>query len=142
VTGGRAADEQGRRLALAADLTWRARRAAGAADDLPALARRLAAVAPAVERAHRVRFDPPYPGAGGAVEDVRGGRRLVLVCRALGAGGAVEAVVFTTLIEGRAPLVSVAPPEATVSGGGLQPRARGVPARQSEPTRGGPWRPR
>jgi hypothetical protein len=109
VTGGRAADEQGRRLALAADLTWRARRGAGPEDDLPALARRLAAVAPAVERAHRVRFDPPYPGASDGVEAVRGGRRLVLRCRALDAHGSPEAVVYTTLIAGRAPLVSVAP---------------------------------
>src|SRR5215210_2885293 len=98
-----AAGEQGRRLTLAADLTWRARRCAAGADgeDLPALAGRLEAIAPVVERAHRVRFDPPYPGAGG-VEDVRGGRRLVLTCRAVVERGEPAAVVFTTLIAGRA----------------------------------------
>jgi hypothetical protein len=120
------ADEQGRRLTLAADLTWRARRCAAGGDgeDLPGLAGRLEAIAPDVERAHRVRFDPPYPGAG-AVEDVRGGRRLVLTCRALDASGAPAAVVFTTLIAGRAPLVSVAPYR---------------PALSRHTTRGGPWR--
>jgi hypothetical protein len=111
VTGGPALDEPGRRLTLAADLTWRARRCAAGADedDLPSLERALEAIASAVERAHRVRFDPPYPGASDGVEAVRGGRRLVLRCRALDAHGSPEAVVYTTLIAGRAPLVSVAP---------------------------------
>jgi hypothetical protein len=111
VTGGSALDEQGRRLTLAADLAWRAPRCAREAESdaaLPDLARRLAAIGPPVERAHRVRFDPPYPGAG-AVEDVRGGRRLALTCRALGDDGVPEAVVFTTLIGGRAPQVNVGP---------------------------------
>jgi hypothetical protein len=107
---GSALGEQGRRLTLAADLTARARRCARAAgDDLPGLARRLEGIAAEVERAHRVRFDPPYPGASDGVEAVRGGRRLVLRCRALDAHGSPEAVVYTTLIAGRAPLVSVAP---------------------------------
>ena len=142
MTAGPAAAEQGRRLALAADLTSRARRCArDGGDDPPALARRLEAIAPAVERAHRVRFDPPYPGAGGGVENVRGGRRLVLACRALGAAGAPEAVVVTTLIEGRAPLVSVAPPATALTAGGLGGTARGVPAPGGQRTRGGPWRP-
>jgi hypothetical protein len=141
VTAGSAAADQGRRLALAADLTSRARRCAReAGDDLPALARRLAGIAPAAERAHRVRFDPPYPGTGG-VEDVRGGRRLVLACRALGADGAPEGVVVTTLIEGRAPLVSVAPPATALTGDGLPGAARGVPAPGGQRTRGRPWRP-
>ena len=111
MSGGPALDEQGRRLTLAAHLTWRARRCVAGADgeDLPALARALEAIAPAVERAHRIRFEPPYPGASEGVEDVRGGRRLVLTCRAVSAGGAPEAVVYTTLIAGRKPLVSVAP---------------------------------
>src|SRR4051794_6048016 len=112
VTGTPAA-EQGRRLALAADLGARARRcAAGATADLPALAERLRAAGPAVERTHGVRFEPPYPGAAGGVEDVSGGRRLVLACRALDAGRAPEAVVFPPLIAGRPPRVSVAPPGA------------------------------
>jgi hypothetical protein len=112
VTGGPALEEHGRRLTLAASLTWRARRCAAqtADEDLAALGRALAAIGPPVERAHRVRFEPPYPGAGDGVEEVRGGRRLLLRCRALGEDGATEAVVFTTLIDGREPLVSVAPP--------------------------------
>jgi hypothetical protein len=116
-----AAEPQGRRLTLAADLTWRARRCGAdvPSADLPALARRLAAIGPPVERTHHVRFDPPYPGAGG-VENVRGGRRLVLTCRALGEDGLPEAVVFTTLIRGRAPLVNVGPATA-----GAEPRSEG-----------------
>ena len=51
------------------------------------------------------------------MEEVRGGRRLVLACRAVGAGGAPEAVVFTTLIAGRPPHVSVAPPGADPGAG-------------------------
>jgi len=43
--------------------------------------------------------------------------RLVLACRAVGAGGAPEAVVFTTLIAGRPPHVSVAPPGADPGAG-------------------------
>jgi hypothetical protein len=111
VSGDPALDEQGRRLTLAADLTWRARRCAAGAerDDLPSLARALAAIAPAVERTHRIRFEPAYPGTSDGVEDVRGGRRLVLSCRAVDARGAPAAIVFTTLIAGREPLVSVAP---------------------------------
>jgi hypothetical protein len=115
LSDGAPAVAQGRRLALAADLTWRARRCAAGApyDDLPTLAARLAAAGPPVERAHRVRFDPPYPGTSEGVEDVRGGRRLVLACAAVDAGGAPEAAVFTTLIAGRAPLVSVGPDPGT-----------------------------
>jgi hypothetical protein len=139
---GSALGEQGRRLTLAADLTARARRCARAAgDDLPGLARRLEGIAAEVERAHRVRFDPPYPGAGDGVRAVRGGRRLVLACRALTAAGVVEAVVLTTLIEGRPPQVSVAPPRTAPPAGGLQPGARGVPAPPEATDEGGPWRP-
>jgi hypothetical protein len=107
--------EQALRLALAAELTHRARRAAaGAETDLVALARALRGVAGPVARAHRLEFSPPYPGATGGVEEARGGRRLVLACRALDAAGRPAAVVFTTLIEGRAPQVTVAPPAAPI----------------------------
>jgi hypothetical protein len=129
MSGGSAAEEQGRRLTLAADLSWRARRCASAeedGEDLPALADRLQAIAADVERAHRVRFDPPYPGASPGVEDVRGGRRLVLTCHAVAGSGAPEAVVHTTLIAGREPLVSVAPYR---------------PELNRATTEGGPWRP-
>jgi hypothetical protein len=117
------AGAQGRRLTLAADLTSRAHRCWARApdDDLPAVAARLTEAGPPAERAHRVRFEPAYPGTGAGVEEVRGGRRLVLTCRALGEDGAPEAVVFTTLIGGRAPQVSVAPhphEHSPQSGGG------------------------
>jgi hypothetical protein len=85
---------QGLRLMLAAELTRRARDA----EDL-------AAIAAPVERAHRVRFEPPYPG-----EEAAG----VLACRALDADGTVVGVVLTTLVEGRAPAVSVGPPVTRV----------------------------
>ena len=112
---------QARRLALAAELTRRAARAVGdriAADaDLAALARDLAAIAAPVERAHRLRFAPPYPGVTGGVEELRGGRRLVLACTAPGPGGAPEAVVFTTLIAGRPPQVAAAPAGTPIPAG-------------------------
>jgi hypothetical protein len=115
---------QALRLALSAELTRRAARCAGerlpagaGAAELVAAGRRLAEIAPAVERAHRLRFDPPYPGVTGGVEELRAGRRLVLACTALGAGGAPEAVVFTMLIAGRAPQVAAAPAGAPVPAG-------------------------
>ena len=111
--------EQARRLTLAADLTRRAVRCAdGAAPDdavgLLALAGRLAAVAAPAERAHRVRLEPAFPGVSAGVEEVAGGRRLVLACRAFGADGDPVAVVFTTLAAGRPPAVAVSPPAAPI----------------------------
>jgi hypothetical protein len=117
--------EQARRLALAAELTHRAARRAAdvptagagradATDPLVALALRLAGIEAPVARAHRLRFAPPYPGATGGVEETAGGRRLVLACTALDARGRAVAVIFTTLIAGRAPQVAAAPPGATV----------------------------
>jgi hypothetical protein len=112
---------QARRLALSAELTRRAARAAGeridrAADAaaLVAIARALDAIAAPVERAHRLRFAPPYPGVTAGVQEAGGGRRLVLACTVLDAGGAAEATVFTTLIAGRAPLVTAAPAGAEI----------------------------
>jgi hypothetical protein len=57
----------------------------------------------------RVRFDPPYPGvtAGPVLAGKR--LRLVLACRAHDGNGELG-TVFTTLIAGRKPTVSVAPP--------------------------------
>ena len=110
-------DRQALRLALGAELTHRAARSVGervAADDLRALAARLAEIAPPVERAHRLRFEPPFPGVTGGVEDLRGARRLVLACTAFDADGAPAAVVFTTLISGRAVQVSAAPAAAPI----------------------------
>jgi hypothetical protein len=112
---------QALRLALGAELTHRAGRIAGAriaaGADLAALARELAALAAPVERAHRLRFDPPFPGVTGGVEELRGARRIVLACTALEAGGAPAAVVFTTLIAGRPPQVSAAPADAAIPPG-------------------------
>jgi hypothetical protein len=112
---------QALRLALGAELTHRAGRIAGAriaaGADLAALARDLAALAAPVERAHRLRFDPPYPGVTGGVEELRGARRMVLACTALDAGGACAAVVFTTLISGRPPQVSAAPADTAIPPG-------------------------
>jgi hypothetical protein len=112
---------QALRLALGAELTHRAGRCAGgrvAADaDLAALARQLTEIAPPVERAHRLRFEPPYPGVTGGVEELRVARRLVLACTALDTSGAPAAVVFTTLISGRAPQVAAAPAGAPIPAG-------------------------
>jgi hypothetical protein len=112
---------QALRLALSAELTHRAARQAGErvpagadAAALIALARGLAVIAAPVERAHRLRFAPAYPGATAGVQEARAGRRLVLACAALDAAGGPEATVFTTLIPGRAPQVTAAPPSADI----------------------------
>lgn len=115
---------QARRLALSAELTRRAARSAGErlhrdadAAALVAIARDLEAIAAPVERAHRLRFAPPYPGVTAGVQEAGGGRRLVLACTVLDARGAAEATVFTTLIAGRAPLVTAAPAGAEIPAG-------------------------
>jgi hypothetical protein len=112
---------QALRLALGAELTHRATRHVGgriaAGADLAALGRELGPLAVPVERAHRLRFDPPYPGLTGGVEELRGARRLVLACTALDAAGAPAAVVFTTLISGRMPQVAAAPVGAPIPAG-------------------------
>ena len=115
---------QARRLALSAELTRRAARAAGeridrAADAaaLEQIARELHAIAAPVERAHRLRFEPPYPGLTAGVQEAGGGRRLVLACTVLDPDGAPEATVFTTLIAGRPPLVTAAPAGAEIPAG-------------------------
>jgi hypothetical protein len=112
---------QALRLALGAELTHRAGRIAGgpiaAGADLAALSSALEAAAAPVARGHRLQFDPAYPGVTGGVEELRGTRRLVLACTARDAAGDPAAVVFTTLIAGRAPQVSAAPPEAAIPPG-------------------------
>jgi hypothetical protein len=112
---------QARRLALSAELTRRAARAAGERlppdTDLVAVARTLEPIAAPVERAHRLRFAPPYPGVTAGVQEAGGGRRLVLACTVLDAEGAAEATVFTTLIAGRPPLVTAAPAGAAIPAG-------------------------
>jgi hypothetical protein len=112
---------QALRLALGAELTHRAGRIAGGriapGADLAALAGELRAMAAPVERAHRLRFDPPFPGVTAGVEELRGARRIVLACTAHDAAGAPTTVVFTTLIEGRAPQVAAAPAGAPIPAG-------------------------
>lgn len=93
------------RLVVSAVLRLHLARRVGArvgADDLPALARRL------VGGPAGLHCDPPYPGATAGVERVGETARLVLGCVAYRHGEAVG-VVFTTLIAGRQPQVSVAP---------------------------------
>jgi hypothetical protein len=112
---------QALRLALGAELTHRAGRITGAriatGADLAALAHDLRAIAAPVERAHRLRFDPPYPGLTAGVQGAGAGRRLVLACTVLDAAGTPEATVFTTLIAGRPPLVTAAPAGAEIPAG-------------------------
>ena len=112
---------QARRLALSAELTRRAARAAGERLDrdanLVAVARALETVAAPVERAHRLRFAPAYPGLTAGVQEAGGGRRLLLACTVLDARGTPEATVFTTLIAGRPPLVTAAPAGAEIPPG-------------------------
>lgn len=115
-----------RRLFVSAALTTHARRsvrgrvaAESDAAGLLGLARLLGEGAEIIQRRHRLRFDPPYPGATAGPEVVRGGSRLVLACAVLDFrdGEAHIGIAFTTLIPGRPPQVSVAPMEAGIPGG-------------------------
>ena len=109
-------DLERRRLYLSAALTARAARSIGrrvaagsGARDLLALARNLGTQTEYVGHVHRLSFEPPYPGVTAGPETVRGGLRLLFACRAFGRDGEPLGVVFTTLIPGRPPLISVAP---------------------------------
>ncbi len=84
------------------------------AEDLLALARRLGEEMGSVERRYHLRFDPPYPGVTAGPEVVVGGCRLLLACTASDGDEPPLGVVFTTLIPGRLPQVSVAPVEASI----------------------------
>ena len=92
--------DEARRLALGSSLTRQARRLTPQPlEDLAAAAEALTAAT------HRdVRFDPSYPGVGEPE-----GVRLLLACRAYRDGEELG-TVFTVLIVGREPTVSVAPP--------------------------------
>lgn len=112
-----------RRLVVSTALTAHALRSLGgrlAADGddaaLLALASRLGEETDLLERRYRLRFEPPYPGVTAGVEDTGGGLRLVLACDASNDDGKPLGVVFTALIPGRRPQVSVAPVEARISG--------------------------
>jgi len=111
-------DEQARRLYLAGWLTRRAATAAGGA--IPADASREALEAVAIELRQLVHeesplagleFEPPYPGRVTEGAGATRVARLVLTCKA-SLGAAPLGVVFTVLIAGRRPEVSVAPPGA------------------------------
>jgi hypothetical protein len=109
------------RLYMSAALTAQVARSIGRrvatdsnAGDLLALARSLRTRMEHAERVHRISFDPPYPGVTSGVEAVGGGLRLLLACRASDRDGRQLGVVFTTLIPGRSPQVSLAPAGAPV----------------------------
>ena len=84
------------------------------AAELLVLARRLGEETILVQRRYRFRIDPPYPGLTAGPETVRGGLRIVLACK-VSNDGTPLGVVFTTLIPGRLPQVSVAPVEASIT---------------------------
>ena len=114
-------DLEARRLFVSAALTAHAARslegrlpAEGKARDLLTLAHRLGGGMDPVRQQHGLRFEPPYPGLTAGPEVVGGGSRMVLACRAFDAEGRPLGVVFTTLIPGRLPQVSVAPPCAGI----------------------------
>ncbi len=108
-------DLQARRLFISTALTSHALRilrgriaADSSAKDLLSLARCLSEEVVSVERRHHLRFEPPYPGVTAGVENV-GNLRLMLACTAYDRNEKPLGVVFTTLIPGRLPQVSVAP---------------------------------
>lgn len=104
-------DSAARRLIVASAVRLHVaqRRGTGpVAADLLGCARRLTGTGE-VERRYSVTFDPAYPGVTAGVE----GSRLVLLCAAAYRGETVATVV-TTLVAGRAPLVTAAPPSVEV----------------------------
>jgi hypothetical protein len=78
------------------------------------VARGLNEVAEPVERVHLLRFDLPYPGVTAGPESVGNSCRRAGACRVSDHEGSAIGVAFTTLIAGRPPQVSVAPPQASI----------------------------
>jgi hypothetical protein len=118
---------QAQRLFVATALTTQALRclrgpvaADSDAEDLLTLARRLTEKIGPVERRYGLRFEPSYPGVTAGVESAGGTLRLVLACTAFTSEEKPLGVVFTALISGRRPQVSVAPVEAHVPRGWQQ----------------------
>ena len=114
-------DLEAHRLFVSAALTTHTVRSLGGrvavdgnAKDLLALARRLGQEAGPLEHRYRLRFEPSYPGLTAGVEGAGGSLRLVLACTVRNLEEQPLGVVFTTLIPGRLPQVSVAPVEAHV----------------------------
>jgi hypothetical protein len=114
-------DTEARRLFASAALSTHAARCLrgrivpeSVAEDLLELARCLGEETNTVERRYRLRFEPPYPGLTAGPESVRGGFRLLLACKASDDEGTLLGVIFTALIPGRPPQVSVAPVETRI----------------------------
>jgi hypothetical protein len=112
--------DEARRLSLASALTRHARERAGAPPpeaDVAALlvaGRSLARGVEDFERRHHVRFDPGYPGLVAGPEAAGSRARVLFACTASGTDGRAVGMVFTTLIAGRRPSVSVGPPGTVV----------------------------
>jgi hypothetical protein len=114
-------DLQAQRLFVATALTTQALRCLRGhvaahvdAAELLALARRLTEQIGPIQRRYGLRFEPSYPGVTAGVESASGTLRLVLACTAYTSEEKPLGVVFTSLIPGRRPQVSVAPIEARV----------------------------
>ena len=121
-------DIETRRLYLSAALTTRVLRHIGGrvatdsdARHLLALARDLSTQTERFEQTHHLYFEPPYPGVTAGVQHVGSGLRLLLACCASDRDGEPFGVVFTTLIPGRPPQVSVAPVGAPIPEGWRMP---------------------
>ncbi len=124
-------DIEARRLYLSAALTTQVVRSIGgrvAPDSdtrhLLTLARDLGARTERFELTHRLSFEPPYPGVTAGVENVGDSLRLLLACRVSDHDEEPLGVVFTTLIPGRLPQVSVAPAGTPVPEEWLTPEDR------------------
>lgn len=114
-------DLEARRLFASAALTTHAVQSLGGrlssegeARDLLALARRLGEGISPIQHRYSLRFEPAYPGLTNGPEVVGGGIRIVLACRAFDHEERPLGVVFTALIPGRLPQVSVAPAQAGI----------------------------
>jgi hypothetical protein len=111
-------DDQARRLYLSRWLTRRAQAVVGgavpddaSAESLIALAVRFRGLDSEKGPLGGMRFEPPYPGD--VVESTTaGGKARVLLASTVSAGTTTLGAVFTVLIAGRNPEVSVAPPSA------------------------------
>jgi hypothetical protein len=121
-------DLERRRLLISAALTAQARRRLGSSlaanvsvGELLDLACRVSEEAGTIERAYRLRFDPPYPGVTAGPQSVEGTSKLMLACSVRDRVGTPIGVVFTTLIAGRPPQVSVAPAGASIPEGWRSP---------------------
>lgn len=110
------------RLLVSTALTMHARRRLGGqgipgdgtCEHLLHLARDLGEGIEWVTKLHHVHFEPAYPGLTVGPQVVLGGRRLLLACSVFAEGANPIGVAFTSLITGRRPQVSVAPPAVSI----------------------------